>query len=308
VRWRFLILLLMLMWTLPGYTEFSLNFLPIGNGAIYDSQINSDNLSDPDTGQTPFLYDPAALQRPEIVTDPITGNIYYHMIVGSLASGFIQESYVQMGFASYGNFREPTLSASASGGTGVYVPRYINSNTTSLGNGYDPLDMGTDAIALNTVSGNGTANPTRVIMRQLVNDGEIMMEFLKDGYLTKPRISQMLMAPDITMLFDVDMRAITYDDDITVAPMVNSMQLWGPGVPTDRSGDFDMNMYSGDLAVNAGRYTYADGVGPGGSEGTYHYADGAYDQTSIPWGDYFDASLDTNGKPVNPWGFESAKP
>jgi hypothetical protein len=298
--------------------EFDLNFSaqdPSSN-FMMDYIANSDNnypgqaWQNIDQGQTPWLWHSSQWGlAPEIVYDSSTKAYYYHMILGDFGSGFIQESYVQMGFGSYGNPAEPSnpTRKSASGGYGRYVPDVQDSNTVMLGNGYDPLDMNTtntannaNIKAANSVSGNGSANPNRVILRQIVTDGEIMMEFLKDRYEYKPRISQMIMTPDFESQFDIDMREVKYNDITSASPVTNTMQLWGAGAPADAAA-FDMSADSSKSTYNGGKYRYMEGAGPGGSEGTYEYVTGAFDQTAQSWKDYFDLNAQ------NPWAFEEAK-
>lgn len=288
--------------------EFILNFQPQVGGTMGTSHThnNLNDNGDPQTGQTPFLMN-GGLQLPEIVVDPTNGNSYYHMIVGDLATGFIQESYVQMGFGNYGatGLGEPATSASASGGVSTF------NRTTTLGNGYDPLDMNKDAIAQASTSGNGSGNPTRVIMRQIISDGEVMIEFLKDKYAYKPRISMLLIAPDITAFFDFDMRNSTYDDALTPGILTSTINLWGEGVPNE-SASFDHATEAENPYITGGMFTYTEGADPttddadgkdfGGSNGSYNYTDGGgYDQTTIPWANYMDPLE------ANPWSFESSK-
>lgn len=297
-----------------------MNFAPQdpSNNFMMDYIANSDNnypgqaWQNIDHGQTPWLWHTSQWGvLPEVVYDSSTKAYYYHMILGDFGNGFIQESYVQMGFGSYGNPSEPTTPAtrkSASGGYGRYVPFFHDTNTTMLGNGYDPLDMNTSSTvnnanikAANAVSGNGTGNPNRVTIRQIMTDGEIMMEFLKDRYEYKPRISQMIVAPDFVSTFDIDMRAIKYNDITSTAPITNTMQLWGAGAPADAAA-FDMSADSSKSTYNGGKYRYSDGAGPGGSEGSYEYLTGSFDQTTQSWKGYFDLYAQ------NPWAFEEAKP
>jgi hypothetical protein len=277
--------------------EFTLNFQPKGSGTFTTSATHSGLSQDngTQTGQTNYLMG-TSLERPEIVTDPDNGNTYYHMIVGDLATGFIQETYIQMGYGNYGAtaLGEPADSASASGGVSSF------DRTTVLGTGYDPLDANKNSMAQAVISGNGTANPNRVIMRQIVSDGEVMMEYLKDKYANKARISQMMVATDITANFDLDMRNSTFADASTVGIITNTMQLWGQGVPYD-SSVFDMAKDAPNAVVNGGKYTYTTGSGFGGSEGTYNYSDGGFDQTAVDWASYMDPMLS------NPWSFSSAK-
>jgi len=170
-----------------------------------------------------------------------------------------------------------------------------------LGNGYDPLDMNSNIRAQNVTSGNGTANPNRVLVRQIVTDGEIMMEFLKDKYEYKPRVTQILVNPDLLILFDIDMRGVKYDDMVTASPIVNVQELTGANIPSS-SVLFDMAVNSQNSTVTGGKYTYTTGAGFGGAEGSYSYTSGGFDQTAISWKDVFDANA------VNPWSFEEAKP
>lgn len=285
---------------------------------MMDTIINSDNnypvhpWQNVDSGQTPWLWHKQPWDIvPEIVYDPSTQAYYYHMILGDFGSGFIQESYVQMGFGSYGNQYEPwtpTTRKSASGGFGLYTPSWEDPNTLILGNGYDPLDVNTtnttnnaNIKAANVVSGNGTANPNRVIVRQILTDGEIMMEFLKDRYEYKPRISQAIMTPDFESLFEIDMRAVRYDDLTTPSPITNTMQLWGADAPGDAAA-WDFSTDSVKSTYNGGKFRYFEGAGPGGAEGTYEYISGSFDQTAQDWKSYFDMYAQ------NPWAFEEAKP
>ncbi len=293
--------------------EFTLNFTPDPEyslpglpGYMSTTQINSDNGSNPDTGMTNYLM-MNNFERPEIVVDPVSGKQYYHMIVGDLADGFIQETYIEMGFGSYGSTAEATQGgapASASGGGGQYSwdaagDKFINP-ANNFGNGYDPLDMEKDYYAQKQTSGNGTGNPGKMLLRQIINDGEIMMEFLKDKYLNKPRISQILIGPDVSAMFDLDMRNSSYTDNSNPGVMTNIMQLWGEGTPPD-SAMFDPVTQGQDLNVNAGMYTYTEGAGFGGAEGSYNYADGDYDHTGVDWASYMDPSIS------NPWSFEDSK-
>ncbi len=300
-----------------AHAEFAMNFmvntedeLPGRDSAIRDIYWNSDNewgkqgvqTGSPGTPQqTPYLQDNNSLERAQIVTDPDNGNTYYHMIFGDFSTGFIQESYIQMGFGNYGNtaLGEPTNSASASGGASAGAGDY--NSVTTFGNGYDPLDMDTNETAKLMASGNGTANPRRVIVRQIVSDGQIFMEFHKNRYDYKPRISQAVYTPDITSLFDIDMSGILVDDMETEAPIINTMELWGEGLMPDAMA-FDMNKDKQNSTVSGGKYRYIDGAGYGGADGTYEYISGSYDQESVEWSLLYDEFS------YNPWAFEEAKP
>jgi len=308
-----LVIALLALCPILAKAEFVMNFtatdqyeLPGRDSAIRTEYWNSDNYWGSPMGirtgsagspaQTPYLYDANSLERPQIVTDPDNGRTYYHMIFGSLAEGFIQESYVEMGFGNYGSqaLGEPLNSGSASGGHSEY------NSTTTFGNGYDPLDMNIDAAARSVTSGNGSENPNRVTVRQIMSDGEIMMEVLKDRYTTKPRISQMVIAPDITMMFEIDMRAVDYNTANAQVEIHNTMHLLQGDVPPN-AAQFNMATDIDKSHVNAGKFTYTEGSGFGGSEGIYEYTDGYYDNNNTDWGRYIDPQT------YNPWAFETSK-
>ena len=203
------------------------------------------------------------------------------------------------------------LPSSASGGTDVDVVLQNDTHNRPVldSNGHRPLDAG---------SGSGTGNPNRVIMRQLVSDGEMMMDFIKDRYDRKPKITQLLNKPgDITQVFEVDMSNLTYNQGSEAARyMINQMWLWGADVAPD-GGYFDaqapvdltrwgVSNSSGIKETrysDAGQFRYIEGSGVAGAEGTYIYSGGGSMNLEQDWGAFFD---DTPG--VNPWAYESGKP
>ena len=250
----------------PIEAEFALNFTP----ALSDSVMI--------TGGTPFLMAKPlsnGLQFNEIVNDPTTGLNYYHIIVGSVADGFIQESYVQTG----------SIAAPMLVGCGG------NTCSTSLNN-LDPI-----GITGSYVTGNAQSTPTRAIVREFMSDGEITTEFLKDKYDNKPLITQIITAPDATAFFQTDMRNSTYSDMNTPGTMINTFSL-----PGSSAGNFDMSQDAQSTYVTAGRFTYSNGTGPGGSAGTYNYFEGS--ATFDPdWSIYMD-ELD----PTNIWSYPANHP
>ena len=253
--------------------ELLLNFQPATTGQMRDWVTHGDSRI---TNQTPFLRK-GGLELPEIVTDPETGLEYYHVIIGSQADGFIQETYIQRGFAYYQGG-----SGSAVGGAG----------NASGGNGRDPLSRDPGISTANAL-----ANPRRVLVRQIVSDGEINMEYLKDRYDRKARISQALSSTDINSDFAIDMRNSRYDDASTIGAISNTLDLSGVA-----QGAFDMASDTQLSNVTGGRYTYSDGSDYGGSAGSYDYIDGNYDHVDQNWGNYFDINQD------NPWSYNINKP
>jgi len=74
------------------------------------------------------------------------------------------------------------------------------------GNGVDPLRSD------GQWTGNGTANPNRIIMRQIDNSGTAYQEFLKDSFDKKPLIVQKVndAANGMNLTFQMDMRGMDY--------------------------------------------------------------------------------------------------
>ena len=255
--------------------EFTLNFLPKGAGTIRTSIVQGGCMSSI-SGQTPFLLEGGCFAAPEIVTDPDTGLSYYHMIVGDGSDGFMQESFIEV----------------------TAVPTDPSQTTANDNdNAHDPLGV----LLSPAETGNGNANPRTVIMRQIVSDGVIMMEFLKDQYLKKPLITQTLSAGEIASLFQLDMRNSDYDDMNTPGTIVNILTLSGEDAAAI-NGNFDMSTDTDKSFVNGGRYTFSDGAANGGTEGTYDYLSSSFDRTAIDWVEYFDP--ETN----NPWGYPALRP
>jgi len=281
--------------------------------------------------QTRYLMRPD-YEIPELVRDPDNGKLYYHIVMGDQADGFIQEVFIEARGADYGYntlYSVPVMTASfggesiaipssASGGTDVDVVMFDNLTNRPImdSNGHRPLDAG---------SGSGTGDPNRVIMRQLVSDGEIMMDFTKSKYDRKPKITQLLNVPgDITQIFEVDMSNLTYQQDEGEARyLINQMWLWGAGAPPD-GGGFDATLpvdvtrwnvssnagVAGTGYSNAGKFRYdaftdinGEQVWESGAGGVYSYSDGGGMNLEQDWGAFFD---DAPG--VNPWAYESGKP
>ena len=169
---------------------------------------------------------------------------YYHSVVGDPASDFAQEVYIKLGGCCYSN-RFPLSSSEAPYGGG---------------------------------------NPTRVVMTNMIKDGEITQMFVKDSLAFKPLTSQTVANADIRMDFVVDMSAINYGTLDVAGDVSNRLELL-----TDaqlETGNYDNNAIPSFFSdksvvnqmVNAGRYTYTPGDGNGGSDGVYTYWDGGYDE------------------------------
>jgi len=273
--------LLSLLLSHVAYAEFSLNFIP-SSGSL-SSSVYQGGAGEEETlnNQTPFLFDGTSFNT---VIDPDTGLEYYHMIIGSAAEGFLQETYIEVN--------------SVPGAMSVNDQGQLSLSGTDTGdNGHDPLGIVLDELG----TGNGQANPRRVVVRQIVNDGEIMMEFKKDKLLMKPVIRQIVNDSGINGLFQLDMRNSTYDDDTSAGLITNILNV--KDGYSDGGGNFNMATDVDNSQVTGGRYTYIDGVERGGTSGTYQYIDGGdFDVDNVQWENYFDHSVD------NPWAYELLRP
>jgi len=251
---------LCMLCSVSAHAEFLLDFLPDDGGVLGSSN------------GTPWLMR-GSLQLPEIVIDPDTGLDYFHIIMGDPASGFMQDIYIERGFTTW------------QGGAGSAVGGSIN-------NGDDPFNI-------QSTSGTGEANPRKVLVRQIVSDGEIYMDFTKDKFDRKPKVTQMLTLPDMSSIFQLDMSNSTYGDDTTPGILSYTMSL---ADDYNDGGNFNFATDIQKSIVDGGRYTYADGGGPGGSAGTYTYDQGNFDIGAVSWESYFDHSI------ANPWSNNTYRP
>jgi hypothetical protein len=267
--------------TLSGTADFS-----CGRG-VADPGCNIGGSADPD--KTAFLQ--------EIVT--IQGIQYFHMIVG--------------GVDSSGNPANPTSANQATvpfgqevfirtqGGTFCFatVCSYSGGNESGFsnnGNGYDPL--------ANNMTSSGTGNrsgfPTRVMMKEVMNDGQISQVFLKDVMANKPKITQTITSKDtggtidMTAEFVIDMSNSTYSDNTKAGLITNKLTFAGANAKIP--GNFDTNgsdnsfvtanAQAGKTNVTGGRYTFVEGsAGNSGSfgQGTYTYITGDDAVSNLDW-------------------------
>lgn len=228
------------------------------------------------------------------------GKTYYHVIIGDYLAGdsFLLEYYIEA--TTDGTYRGsgPT---SASAYTNTADMNCSNADTDCLYNMSNPY--GADS----GLGGTGTGNPTRVIMRQVLDDGITYSEFLKgagdadqDGlyddssayFDSKPLIVQKINeAGVINAEYSLDMRGISYSDPTPVseAKKVNQTFILD-GLAAANQGDYDStggiqtptNMAdSTGVVVDGGAYKYTDGTSFGGSYGNYTYykSDGVTEKT-----------------------------
>lgn len=293
------VLSLLLFYSSSISADFVMNFQSDNNpGQGLETKLYcySSSCSTGGTEQTPFLmYGNSDWQGAEHVFVDTEGNFYalgeqpngaegttyQHMIVGSPMDGMLQEVYIAV---SGGGRASSTLS----GGEDP-CPNRIDSCWWEV-----PDNKGHQAKILedSSVSGNGVVNVERVLVYQIVSDGEMYSEFKKDQFYQKPYIMQSLNTADMTHFVSIDMRNSTYDDMNTAGVMMNFMTV------NDGNGwSMDFNNWEDvqDAKITAGKYTFDKGaVNSNGVGSTYHYAEGEYDHTSVEWAAYFDTEDTTN--------------
>lgn len=222
---------------------------------------------------TPFLQ--------EIVKDT-DGKVYYHMVIDDPLNGFSQEMYMGRGVDTIQGNR---VSASLGGRVedacfgGITVEERLH----GCGNGALPLEG--DKV----YTGNGSGNPNRIIMRQVLDDAQMSQEFTKAAFDKKPKITQSTtdITQGVTGNFVIDMSNSTYLDDTTPGSMVNTLTfdaLPGENRPFAPK-NFDMSVDGQNVKVTGGRYTYTDGTtwGVSGAGGTYNYVEDGGFNLDIDW-------------------------
>ena len=253
--------IVLLSLTSSASAEFLLNF----SGSQSTCAIHGQHCDGAEVGQTAFGR--------STVVDPDTGLVYWHILTGKAAEGFVQDVYIQQASA-YGTFQGGNASASLGG---------VNAKI-------EPLSIG--------VSGSTTANPSRVILRQFVKDDEISIDFIKDKYDRKPVINQTLSTPEMVNTFAADMRNSTYSDMTTQADVIWSVQLTGPNALS-----YDSTQVQA-AGINAGMYKYNPASSASGAGGSYTYSDGGYSKqdAEADWPNLFDNTS------ANPWSYTANRP
>ncbi len=127
---------------------------------------------------------------------------YVHQVIGDPNDGFAQEYYIP---------RDQLVRV---------CPSAAMTNVCSL------ADWNGDMGPLTNVN-NGNMDPTNIVIKQVLSssDGSFSSVFLKDQLNNKPLIQQTLTLDIMTATFETDMRAISYDDANTAAPVDISQQF-----------------------------------------------------------------------------------
>lgn len=238
-------------------------------------------------GQTPFVY--------QVVQQ--NGQNYYHMIVGDPESGFAQEVYIEAGGANiFPQAGSASLVRQSSSSGGAIDP----SCESELGcfantNAENPLSSDP------AFSGNASGNPSRVQMRQLLVDGDLTVDFVKDRFAEKPVISNVIDADDLLATFVIDGTGNLYTTPDS-SPVTNTVEHRGADLPPQASARFDMAVDAPDAHVTAGQYTSTNPAA-GERGGPYTYADPLEDVNLAPdWSSFFDHSQ------PNPWTYPEQRP
>lgn len=223
----------------------------------------------------------------ELVND--NGVQYYHVIVGDpTVDDFAMEFYIRAAgccWWSGGGMGGGGMGGGMMGGGRAPYSSSAGDTNNRLYNAWQPLEGGS------ALTGNGTANPNRVYLRQINNDGEMKQEFIKDRESQKPHIIQVIGDGELVSTFDLDMSNGGYNAFSDPAHFINNTAIvdvgsFDPNIDTPRNVD----NANANINVTAGRYTYLPdnpaGISFGDSFGSYLYEEGGYDVFSTTWLDY----------------------
>ena len=228
----------------------------------------------------------------ELVND--NGIEYFHVIIGDPdVDDFAMEFYIRTGgccwFGDGGD--GGGMGGGGMGGSTPFSSSFGDTNNR-LYNAWQPLEGGS------ALTGNGTANPARVYLRQINNDGEMSQDFIKASEVNKPRIIQTINDGELLSTFDLDMSNGGYNAYSDPASFINITTIADIGSfdanLTEGTGRLSASAYTPNVNSTAGRFTYsADnpaGASMGGSFGSYSYEEGSFDVQNISWIEYCQAN------------------
>lgn len=214
------------------------------------------------------------------------GVTYYHVIVGDYTKDTMaQEMFIKATGTTYSNSRGSIAPFSASVGNGT-------SDTNA------EFDMTNPYSSNSSLNGNGSGNPTAVILRQVINESGTYQEFLKDSFNNKPKLTEQISDAEIDTEFTVDMRSRTYSDNtpLPISALINTVTLKGSakfGTEGDAGTSSQLDQYH----FTAGEFTYTAAGTNGGGGGTYTYVEPFPNFASpmnIDYSLYCDPSQNTN--------------
>ncbi len=184
------------------------------------------------TADTKFnIPNQQAFRMEHVVGDD--GNYYWHLLLGNDDDDWKQDVWIRQ--TSVYNYMQHDGGSgdkyqwnvggrrSALSDSGGFASAY-NDNKNQVGDSFGQMNKndqleseiyagnGVDTLRADSQwTGNGSANPTRVIMRQIDNSNGAYQEFLKDSFDKKPLIYQEVNTADINLVFQVDMRGMDYN-------------------------------------------------------------------------------------------------
>lgn len=276
--------------------ELALNFEPAPAAQVLKVFINCHQNNAPEdclrmnSGRDP---DPTPF-RMELINEVATGRYYYHVLIGDkdqpdAPTSFSQEYYVAVAggaewFAGY------PQNVSAGNFNGGYDATPFS--TTWSKPFVNPL-ADTDISANNIGAGSGSGRPDRVVFNQVIRGPGFSETITKANVDNKPKITQTINEAGISSNFVLDMSTLNYYGAaslVTGAPLTNTLQV------TDmQTGEilvnFDNITSSQRPNINAGKYIYNSGSGPGGSNGTYTYETATYAIHETKWINFWDENV-----------------
>ncbi len=310
--------------------EFALNFKPLTSGVTYQSWGDNDENGHFSCNEMSFesnrncAYDEAddshddntpMYQRTfrSTTAGPTNGKYYWHVIIGDYydqgnnptnTDGFYLEYIIE---ANSGNRFDDHIGTSSSASA-----TWVSSNTGEDVAGRQVYDTGTNGNLTTT----GKANPKRVIMHQIMEDGETRSTFLKDSFENKPFISQTVVDDKVTdpntsvdNEFTLDMRMIDYDTFDNTGVIMNNITNLGGGNEAANMGDYDTTdvtytphkFNQENRSLTAGKFIWTSGSGNLGADGTYTYYNAddtvnasGFQPTDKNYGGFCDPSYNVN--------------
>lgn len=260
----------------PEWLNFSCNRGGGGGNGFEDCNDNDEFRDDNGRDSTPFLMERLRGDN---------GDEFYHVIIGLPTEDFVQEAYIKINSRFCGGDNDCNDLGPISDSLGD-----ARDITNSVNNAYDPRGPA-------SFSGNGTANPTSTLFRQILTNtsGGMQQEFLKATFNQKHLLTFTLDAGFIDLDFRLNMTNSTFTDANTAGIIeVHTLNNTDPnfaGMPTTNSNilptlppsssAFDIATDGDVNNVSGGKYEYI-------SHGLYSGEGAGFDIFSADWDDFFD--------------------
>jgi hypothetical protein len=291
---------------------FTTNFQPTASNWSASQTLGYCGFNVCPSGHSVGNGDPTPFEESFIVVNNVK---YIHVLVGDPTTGFASESYTLWGPGPYTTDTSiiPDLGGvfnPAGGGnetsvignvplTATNVPAWNGAALPFLQNN---MNM-SNPFAQSHISGTGTTDPSTTVFRVVVIDpgGGMSMDVSKPYLDKKPIISQTVQDGTMSSVFVTDMRALSYSDKSTAAPVVNNLVINDPNIPGSGAGNFEMALAQ-TPDITSGRFTFdkpgnfgwnnANGWIANGSsfvQGSYSYIDSAgFNPVTFDYASVFD--------------------